>query len=125
MTTNIPKIVGVYCILRAIIILSGICVLFSYTGTQFIVVGPIERIAYLALFCMNLGSAFVLVVIATGLFKTKPWAWMGTILYFGIESFVAVWTGLTISRIVFLVIAAAILYIFSSDPVKQVFGKGR
>lgn len=125
MTTNAPKLVGIYCIVRAILLVIAACGILSISN-QIGVGGS----AFASATFLSLGIAFALVVIASGLFQAKPWAWTGTMVYFGLEAVLTVLGGcskfrLDIVNIVFLVIAAAILYIFSSDPVKQVFGKGR
>lgn len=72
--------------------------------------------------------SIALLVDAVGLFQSKPWAWMLTIVLYGASALLAVLGflngGITILNVVFLAIDLVIVYLFwTSEEVKRALGK--
>ena len=86
--------------------------------------GPILTLLGIA----GLVVAIALLVDAVGLFQTKPWSWMLTIVLFGILIVIQVLTWLTggfgIVGLIWVVISAVIIYLFYTNAdVKRTLGK--
>jgi hypothetical protein len=86
--------------------------------------GPLITILGLA----GLVVAIALLVDAVGLFQSKPWSWMLTIVLFGVLIIIQVITWLTagfnIISLIWVIIAAAIVYLFYTNAdVKRSLGQ--